>query len=640
MKEVRQLAWPWMFVTLAGVLSLIRLPRMGFLSTAHLPEIIIAAGAFLGIPLLATLPIGAEFQHRTFGLQLAQPIPRGELWRLKMMVTAAAVLLPVILYSRSFHWESGASFWIGAAIITAVSAGGPYWTLVARSIIGGLGLSACAVGAGEVVWFWLADRFGILESHRSLPASWIWGTVIASLIYSVVFLWLGRRKLLQFQASEGMQAGEAVIPGAQLVPGFFVDWFRPRATGPIVNLLRREFHLLRGVWALALVVVVDWIFIAAFHFMDTKTPPPSPLKEIQIFAIAIAAACCGLIAVLAGVLSLGEEKNWGTHEWQMTVPISASVQWAVKLLFALFTSILAAAGPPLAVMVIRGWLHGSAFEYVPREMLLIVPAELSLLTLVAFWCACFAKGTMRAVLWVFPVFFMMGLAGMFGDWLLNLMGRQAVQGIQSLIWRFDPIAVSGAVRQLFEPRNLPILVLLAISPCIAVAIVQSYRLFRGQADESRKQIILTLLPLALTAVFCGALISASVTFVFQTWEQTGTLAREMHVAIETLQPGAGGPVRRMDLSADDLAKAAPISDRTRQWLAGSTIAVAPTFPELHVPLPAGGDSRTFSFYALAVPGKEGISYAAVIHRPSGSTCYVNFSTSAHARFGYMNGTCE
>ena len=53
----------------------------------------------LGIPLLATLPFGNEFQNRTFSLLLSQPVSRMEIWREKLSVTVIAVLSAVLVFS-------------------------------------------------------------------------------------------------------------------------------------------------------------------------------------------------------------------------------------------------------------------------------------------------------------------------------------------------------------------------------------------------------------------------------------------------------------------------------------------------------------------------------------------------------------
>src|SRR5258708_23142863 len=97
-KEARSLFWPWCVVVFAGVLRLFEpsnpaLLGRGLFSALHnFIEPVSFLGFFLGLPLLATLSLGNEFQHRTLALLLAQPIRRMEIWSEKFSVTIIAVV--------------------------------------------------------------------------------------------------------------------------------------------------------------------------------------------------------------------------------------------------------------------------------------------------------------------------------------------------------------------------------------------------------------------------------------------------------------------------------------------------------------------------------------------------------------------
>ena len=82
-KEARPLFWPWCAVVCAGAVPLLHPPY-------PLAEIS-GLGFLLGMPLLAALPFGNEFQNRTFSLLLSQPISRMEIWREKLSITAIVV---------------------------------------------------------------------------------------------------------------------------------------------------------------------------------------------------------------------------------------------------------------------------------------------------------------------------------------------------------------------------------------------------------------------------------------------------------------------------------------------------------------------------------------------------------------------
>src|SRR5215469_527820 len=96
-KEARLLFWPWCAVIIAGTLRPLEsyFAMMGSNPSwqgFHLVEPISFVGFFIGIPLLATLTLGSEFQHRTLGLLLSQPVERTEIWGAKISVTIVAVL--------------------------------------------------------------------------------------------------------------------------------------------------------------------------------------------------------------------------------------------------------------------------------------------------------------------------------------------------------------------------------------------------------------------------------------------------------------------------------------------------------------------------------------------------------------------
>src|ERR1019366_294267 len=95
LKEARPLFWPWCAVVIAGVLPLVH--------PLHSMRWISLIGFYLGIPLLATLPLGNEFQHRTLSLLLSQPVRRMEIWGEKLSVTVVAVLSAVLVFAIAWR---------------------------------------------------------------------------------------------------------------------------------------------------------------------------------------------------------------------------------------------------------------------------------------------------------------------------------------------------------------------------------------------------------------------------------------------------------------------------------------------------------------------------------------------------------
>src|SRR5438093_4796117 len=99
-KEVRALLWPWCVVVTAAVLPVILPHNFGLDATrSNLAEGISFLGFVIGIPLLAVLALGNEFQYRTLSLWLSQPCGRMQLWGEKLIVSSAAVALATVAYA-------------------------------------------------------------------------------------------------------------------------------------------------------------------------------------------------------------------------------------------------------------------------------------------------------------------------------------------------------------------------------------------------------------------------------------------------------------------------------------------------------------------------------------------------------------
>ncbi|MGO8735277.1 MAG: hypothetical protein ACLQVM_21070 [Terriglobia bacterium] len=136
LKEARPLFWPWCAVALSGVVPLVY-------PLAWTP-LIYLIGFFI-IPVLATLSLGNEFQHRTLSLLLSQPVGRMEIWGEKLSVTIVATVSAVLVFSLALRATLFRPDWrvwaFGAAWIVAITASATFWTLFTRSTVGGVALN-------------------------------------------------------------------------------------------------------------------------------------------------------------------------------------------------------------------------------------------------------------------------------------------------------------------------------------------------------------------------------------------------------------------------------------------------------------------------------------------------------------------
>jgi ABC-2 family transporter protein len=639
MKEARQLFWPWAVVTGAAVMALVApwewqptwLP-------AHVAEATLALVAFIGFPLLAGLPMGYEFQYRTFPSLLAAPLDRRRIWREKSLVTLAVVLAPAILCAlRGRENQVGVAFasLVGAWIV-ALTAAAMFWTLLAKSTMGGL-----ALNVGTQVLLFMGWMYA--ESRPSLHNYFSAGAAAAAVLcYAGAMVWLGRRALLKFQAVDGLAATDPLSAlASRAVPRRAAEWFRCRPTGMILNLLRRELHLLRPVWPLAAANVLAWICLFALgpdHAAGLSLR--NPADSLILAAIVATAVLTPLIAILAGTLSLGEEKNFGTHGWHMTLPASVRLQWSVKLAVALLAGTLfAGALPPLAIAARSALVGGPSLMSRPGLLWWVWPFIFAAVTLASFWLSTVVKGTVRAALWVFPALFLFGAAYSlalesgyrFASWAQTLTDHM-------LLW-LDPFRLIYLPYpmlpfwQLWRPDliyvGLPILV--AAVPVALFILAQSYRRFRGRAEDTNRRLAKNLLLAAAVFFVCGTALGEFAGLIRRSQMQVFHFVRETNAAVlklEEANPVEAGskPVR---LTVAQLEQAAPMSEFTRHWLDKGTITVSPAPADWEATEKLLGRYR-FGYWSHQLKAEQAsLSFVASMQLSNGMTCRILYRYKSH-----------
>lgn len=587
-KEARALFWPWCAVMIAGALPVL-FPHS---STAAKMNVL---GFFFGIPLLATLSLGNEFYHRTFSLWLTQPASRMQLGGEKMSVMFAAVLSAGLVTAIGMFFfalpEMNLTYNKAAALayIIISIASATYWTLAARSTIGGFVLIACI--------FWLFYLFvGEVENlprpgegFQAVPPPTAAIIAISAfgICFSALMLWLGARKLARFQVTGGSSGEDLLMAGPRVMPETLAEWFRCRPSGAFLNLVRKEFRILRPVWVIELLAVVYFAFLAIFRLLPSP-PVMVPETLLQWVLLGPPAMTCLGLGGLAGILSLGEEKRSGTHAWHMTLPISARRQWFIKLLMALFAGLACAVLFPALTMIAGGSIYGSPLMYVHVGVLQADLIVIPILIFACFWCACAANGTVRSVAWVFPVTAAIFFASSGGVWLGQELARTTgtLKDFVVSSFHLSPLALAAIIE--FARST----VLWLFVPTLVFALIQSYRLFCTPPQNSALWVLRCLLPVAAVTILWS--FSAYAGLVSSQWEPF----EETRQALDKFHPRTA----KIELSGENLAKDSALTTPTRRWLKGSSITVAP------------GHS--------ALPG-----YLATIHLASGVECRLTVAQS-------------
>jgi len=565
-KEARALFWPWCGTMIAGVLVV-------FFPHSRSAADLAVLGFFFGIPLLATLSLGNEFYHRTFSLWLSQPAGRMRLWGEKMSVMCAAVLSAgAVTMAGMFFFalpEMNLTYNKAAAVayILVTMASATYWTLAARSTAGGFILIGCIfwifyIFLGEIQN--LPQRDGLFYAAPP-PIAATMAIFSFAICFSALMLWLGARRLVRFQVTGG-SSEDLLTAGPSVIPEIWARWFRSQPSGATLNLIRKEFCLLRPIWVIESFVVVYLAFLAFFRLLPV--PPVFLLETLFEWIVLGPVAMTGLgLAGLAGILSLGEERTSGTFAWYMTLPISARRQWLIKLLVAMFSGLACSVLLPVLTLMAGGSIYGSPFLFVHagavREDLIFMP----ILILACFWCACAANGTVRAATWAMPAIAAVPFTTAGGLWL----GRELANATGTLkdhvvsSFHLSPMAFANII----DYADTHVLWLFV--PTLLVALLQSYRLFRTPPQNSALWMLRCLLPLVAVTLLWS--FSASVGFLSSHWEPF----QEARRALDKFYLDTG----KLELNGDDLARSSSFSGLTWRWLRGSKIVVAPT--QSHLP---------------------------------------------------------
>jgi hypothetical protein len=630
-KETHPLFWLWCAVVCAGALMLFHPP-------SPLGEIGLL-GFVPGILLLATLPFGNEFQNRTFSLLLSQPISRMQIWREKLSIAAIAVLTAALVFFSSLSasgvrmsreiWGYGAV----AAVVFVASA--PFWTLFTRSIVGGVVLT---FGVYTFIAFLVYQVSFWGRGYSKLAASTFIATMsFVFLGYAGLMLWLGWRKLTRFQAIGDMAGDDLLTAGPDVLPGAWVRWLRCRPTGAVLNLIRKEFRLLRPVWLISLLAAVGWACLTLLGFVH----PRGLTRNFETAVISVSVITTLMIAILAGSLSLGEEKTSGTHSWHLTLPVSARRQWFIKLCMALVAGFL---GAGLVPLLIAGRLVGSshmlADVHVGRDLLV----GAVLLTFAAFWCACAVNGTVRAVLWVFPVMIGLYFAVELGKWagpaLTNLFFSRfdlyanvkfatAVSRLTST--SFFKLILAASINTTNSAQAALVLATIILVPTLPYAVVQSYRLFRAQVQARALSVVRSLLPLATLAFLCSFASLAFYTFVDRAaWAALDPRWIALPETIEALQKIQSRAAKLdaahpLQLTVEDLAKASTLSKSTRRFLGDSHITLFLDEPPHQGRFGCAEKSQPSGLSALGYSW-----YSAIILFADGSRLFLAFDPVTHS----------
>jgi len=344
----------------------------------------------LGCVVLAGSSFGNEFQHRTFSLLLAQPIERSVLWRDKMLVLGTGILLSLAVMMaclQAYPFAHVLEQWpLGLAALCAFC-GAPYWTLLLRQGIGGMAFAAAFPTCLVLVNALVTER--LFDNTAVAPYS----ATALLLIYCALVYYLGYAKFQRLQVVDGASRELALPAGLEAIFIGPLTRISARFRGQFASLLRKEFRLQQICFLLAGLFVLIALTGACLIRFQSELGRNVVGGDYIIYVI--------ILPLIAGAVSVAEEKGWDLAEWHLTLPPSALKQWSAKMLAALSTSLVLGLVLP-AVLFLAGQAllaQGGIRTSVPTasQVLCWVLGQL-LLTSVAVYAGSFSKSTLRSIL--------------------------------------------------------------------------------------------------------------------------------------------------------------------------------------------------------------------------------------------------
>lgn len=253
---------------------------------------------------LGAQSMGHEYTHRTLTLLLSQPWSRRRILVLKLAVLSA-MLLTLAVFAWLTVLRPGERQWIAAGFLNGLVLA-PLLTMLCRTPMAGVVFTGAAP-------FWM------LVISRHVSAGVLWGSTLAVSVAAAVAGW---RMFIRLEAIDGRDP-DVRLP--RLWRRAIVDApaDSARARHPVWLLVKKEIHLQQMTFAVAGVSGLFWI--AEFGF--TKMVPGYVGIPFYVVSVLFGA----LMALLIGSLASAEERQIGTLEWQLLLPMAMWKQWAVKV---------------------------------------------------------------------------------------------------------------------------------------------------------------------------------------------------------------------------------------------------------------------------------------------------------------------
>lgn len=532
-----------------------------------LSQVVVFGGFILGVrllykhsPQLVAIMLGDHKAalYTLFGIYgltfvwLGRSFWSGKFLRLALM-TAAVFLVPQLA-----NFASEGQPPIEVLFVVAIICSAGFWTLMARSTIGGVVFAVASQTLTAMLVIFLLGRF--VSPELTVQGPYLPDVLcIGAGVYAGLFLWLGWRRFARLEVREPVAADGSGVSGIIVRGGWVTRWLISRPHHNLANLLRKELRLQKPVYLAAAVFTACWLVGLGLHLLWPQQGYNDWLDLLLFFYIPVA-------LILAGCIGVGEEKGLGISEWHLTLPSTSRRMWLVKVGMASVTGLALGCLLPAGLFLLEVLSGAGAARWggPTREGVLTAGLLAWLSILVSFWASTHLGNPVRAF-----VATLIGLAAgtgcaQFGIWAGAM--QSSMTGVQTnlLTWLITHMQWSPASFGKSIGRVIPFVTCIACGLWLFLMLRQSLSQFRQ--PELRRGVLLK------RGVLLGALI-----FLYAFWARAFIAAAdkawefpqaELEQALRELPPKG----QRGNVSLSELEATGALSASTEAWLRGATIS--------------------------------------------------------------------
>jgi hypothetical protein len=221
----------------------------------------------------------------------------------------------------------------------------PWLTMVCRSTLPGmvfaLSLEGALWTAAEVLRLLIYGMdSATLRSARAFTLSVFSVEIVAACVIAAV---LGLRNFVNLEVIEGPDR-DLHLPRWLFPPSDALS-ATPRRRSAYWLMVNKELRLQQLSFVVSALIVVEWLIVSILRRIVPEFAGP-PFGAVTVLYSAV-------LAMLIGSFASAEERQLGTLEWQVLLPIPAWKQWTVKVATAIGLVLLLGIGLPALLTLLQ-----------------------------------------------------------------------------------------------------------------------------------------------------------------------------------------------------------------------------------------------------------------------------------------------